>query len=185
MENKEKVRAFIAVDFPSEVVKEIARIQGILGLQKFTGKTTELENLHLTLKFLGEIDAGKVEEVRKVLREIKLSGFEARLAESGTFNHRGIPSIVWVKVGGQGIFDLQAAVDKALEKVGFKKEKGFMSHLTLARVKYVKAKKEFNEYVRRIKVKDVKFNVGHFRLMKSELRPMGPIYTVVEEFSLA
>ncbi|MBU0907003.1 MAG: RNA 2',3'-cyclic phosphodiesterase [Nanoarchaeota archaeon] len=180
----EKVRAFIAIDFPDEVVKEIARVQEVFGNKQFTGKMTELENLHLTLKFLGEIEAEKVEEVRSALREIKFGKFEARLAEAGTFNHRGKPSIVWIKVGGEGIFDLQSAVDLAVEKCGFKKEKRFMSHLTIARVKYVKDKKDFVGYVKRLGVRDVKFNVGGFKLMRSELQPMGPVYTVVEEFEL-
>ena len=184
MENREKTRAFIAVDFPSEVVKEIARVQGVLGKKQFTGKMTELENLHLTLKFLGEIDLEKVEEARKELRKIEFGKFEARLAEAGTFNHRGRPSLVWIKVGGKGIFELQSAVDEAMSKAGFKKEKRFMSHLTVARVKYVKAQKEFIEHVRNLGVKDLKWEVKEFRLMKSELNPMGPNYTIVEEFKL-
>ena len=65
-EDKNKLtRAFIAIDFPSEIVKEIARVQELLGKVKFTGKITELENLHLTIKFLGEIDEKQVEEVKK------------------------------------------------------------------------------------------------------------------------
>lgn len=175
---------FIAVDFPSEVVKEVARVQAVLGKKKFTGKMTDLENLHLTLKFLGEVEMEKVEEIRNALREIKFEKFEARLGEAGTFNHRGKPSIVWIKVGGKGIFDLQVLVDLEMEKAGFKKEKRFMSHLTVARVKYVKAKKEFNDYVRSLGVKEVKWKSESFKLMKSELRPMGPIYTVIEEFRL-
>jgi 2'-5' RNA ligase len=184
MDQEEKTRAFIAVDFPDEVVKEIGRIQGILGKKQFTGKMTELENLHLTLKFLGEVDEERLNLVREELRKIKLGRFEARFGGAGTFNHRGKPSIVWIKVGGKGIFELQTAVDGALEKAGFKKEKRFMSHLTAARVKYVKDRKEFVEYVRNLKMKDLRWEVRSFKLMKSELRPMGPIYTVVEEFEL-
>jgi 2'-5' RNA ligase len=184
MQNEEKVRIFIAVDFPNEVVKEIARVQETLGKKQFTGKMTELENLHLTLKFLGEIEKEKLEEVRKALREIELEKFEARLTEAGTFNHRGKPSLVWIKVGGKGMFDLQTKVDEVLEKVGFKKEKRFMSHLTVARVKYVKDKKDFISHVMHLGVKEIKWQVDKFRLMKSELRPIGPDYTVVEEFRL-
>jgi RNA 2',3'-cyclic 3'-phosphodiesterase len=180
--SNEKIRAFIAVDFPSEVIKEIARVQSVLGGQKFTGKMTELENLHLTLKFLGEISDEKLEEVRGVLREIKFGKFEARLADAGTFSYRGKPSIVWIKVGGKGIFELQTMVDEAMSKCGFGKEDRFMSHLTVARVKYVKSPSEFKEYVRATGVKDLEWEVGSFKLMKSELKPMGPVYTKVEEF---
>ena len=58
-----------------------------------------------------------------------------------------------------------------------------MSHLSIARVKYVKVPREFVEYVRNLGVKELKWEVKEFRLMKSELNPMGPNYTVVEEFS--
>lgn len=178
----EKIRAFIAIDFPDAVVKEVARIGEILQGQKFVGKLTELENLHLTLKFLGEIDEGKVDEVRKVLQEIEFREFEAKLGEIGTFKHHGVPSIVWIKVGGKGIFELQSLVDAALGKVGFVREKRFMSHLTVARVKYVKAKREFVDYISGLGVKSLKWNVGSFKLMKSELKPIGPEYNLIEEF---
>src|SRR3989344_537626 len=182
MENK-LIRAFIAIDFPDEVVKEIARVQEVLGKRQFTGKMTEPENLHLTLKFFGEIDEEKLKSIRKELKKIKFEKFEARLAEAGTFSHRGNPSIVWITVGGEGIFELQEAVDEAMLKCGFGKEKRFMSHLSIARVKYVKVPREFVEYVRNLGVKELKWEVKEFRLMKSELNPMGPNYTVVEEFS--
>ncbi len=178
------VRTFIAIDFPDEVVKEVARVQGVLGAQKFTGKMTELENLHLTLKFLGEIESNDIEKIRNVLRGIEVRKFEARLSEAGTFRHLGVPSIVWLKVGGKGIFELQAAVDSACEKCGFAREKRFMSHLTVVRVKYAKAKREFVEYVRKIGIRKVEWKVENFKLMKSELRPTGPVYTVIEEFGL-
>lgn len=60
-ENKkeEKHRTFICIDFPTEVIKEAARIQALIDKQNFTGKLTEPENLHITLKFLGEIDDKK------------------------------------------------------------------------------------------------------------------------------
>ena len=57
MEKKENgmIRCFICIDFPDEVIKEVARVQEELEKVKFNGKLTELENLHLTLKFLGEM----------------------------------------------------------------------------------------------------------------------------------
>lgn len=180
----DKVRTFIAVDFPSEIVKEVARVQSVLDKKQFTGKLTESGNLHLTLKFLGEIDGRKLGSVRKALREVAFEKFEARLAEPGTFNHRGKPSIVWIKIGGKGIFELQSCVDEALEKAGFRKERRFMSHLTIARVKYVKAKQEFREYVSNLGVKKLFWKVKEFKLMKSELKPTGPVYEVIEKFKL-
>jgi RNA 2',3'-cyclic 3'-phosphodiesterase len=182
MNMEEKLRAFIAIEFPDEVVKEIARLQGLLGNKKFTGKLTELGNLHLTLKFLGEISGEKLEEVKKALSEIKFGKFEAGLSWAGTFSFRKNPRIVWVKLGGKGVFDLQASIDAALEKIGFAREERFMSHLTLARIKYVKDKQDFVDYVDGLNVKKIKFEVSDFKLKKSDLKISGPVYTTIGEY---
>ena len=57
-----------------------------------------------------------------------------------------------------------------------------MSHLTIARVKYVDDKKEFNERIKRIGVKEIKFDLNEFKLKKSELRRLGPVYTDLEVY---
>src|SRR3989344_2398780 len=81
-------RAFICVEFSDGVIREVARVQELLD-KKFIGKFTELENLHLTLKFLGEIDEDRIVEVKKRLGEIKLKEFEGKLHSLGTFSHKG------------------------------------------------------------------------------------------------
>ena len=181
--NKELMRTLIAIDFPSEVLGEITRIQEIIGKNiKFNGKVTESENLHLTLKFLGEIEPKKVEEVKKKLEEIKIKKFEARLADIGSFSVRGKPRIVWVKVEGEGIWKLQSLIDNLMREIGFKEEERFMSHVTLARVKYVKDKIKFIDYIKCLKAKGLKFSVDGFKLVKSELRKTGPVYSVIQEY---
>ena len=181
VDKKELHRTFICVDFPDSVIEEIARVQEILGKQKFIGKMTELENMHLTLKFLGEIDSKKLEEVRERLRKINFLNMNLSLGEIGLFNYRGSPRIIWIKVNGRGIFELQKKVDEALDGL-FKKEERFMSHATVARIKYVKDKKGFSEYVKGIKLKDIDFDIDKFKLNESELKRMGPFYTLIEEF---
>lgn len=184
-EQKEKgsIRAFICVKMPDSVIKEVARIDEVFGNWKFTGKFTELENLHLTLKFLGEINIDKIEKIIRELRKIEFKEFEARLSEIGTFNFRGKPKIVWIKIGGKDIFELQKEVDNIMEKEGFTKEERFMSHMSIARVKYAEDKNGFLEYVKGIGIKDIKFKVDRFYLMKSELHPDGPVYSVIEEYA--
>ncbi len=182
--NQEKKlhRIFVAIDFPDEVIKEVSRVQEILGTRKFTGKITELENLHLTLKFLGEVNDEKLGAIMGKLREIESDEFEARLERAGSFSFRGSPKIVWIKIGGKGIFELQKKVDEKMSEIGFKIEDRFMSHMTIARIKYVKNNKEFMEYVAGIKLKKVKFKVGEFKLKKSELRGFGPVYRDIEVY---
>lgn len=176
-------RCFICIQFPEEVIKEIARVQEELGKMKFTGKITEIENLHLTLKFLGEIDDKKLNEIKGRLKKIEFREFNAKLSESGTFSIHGNPRIVWIKIGGIGIFELQKKIDDALNGL-FKKEERFMSHLTIARIKYAKDKKRFIDYAERLSVKKTNFKVNKFILMKSEPKSPCPIYSVIEEYAL-
>lgn len=78
---------------------------------------------------------------------------------------------------------LQQEVEKVLEGL-FEKEKRFMSHLTIARVKEIKNKKSFADTLSKIKLKSMDFNVDRFFLMQSKLEHTGPVYIVLKEFSL-
>jgi len=177
------MRCFIAIDFPRVVRDEIDRIQEQLAGKKiWQGKLTERENLHLTLKFLGEIDEGKLEEVRKRLREIKMPQFSCYLGNLGVFTP-SLVKIVWVHIIGKEVLDLQKQIDEKLSGL-FEKESRFMSHLTVARVKLVKDKKLFLEELGKIKTQNIKFSVREFYLIKSELKEQGPIYTDIEAFKL-
>lgn len=177
------VRVFIAVDFPDNVIQEVARIQECLEKINFTGKLTELENLHLTLKFLGEVNEDDIPGIIQTLEEIKVKPFEAKLEKIGLFSYKRNPKVVWIKVVGKEIHALQKMIDESL-RGKFNAEERFMSHLTVARVKYVWDKKGFIDYLDHLNVKKVSFNVMGFKLIKSELKPLGPVYTIIKEFKL-
>jgi len=177
------MRCFVALDLPREAINHIKEIQKLIEKQNiFIGKFTEHENLHLTLKFLGEIDERKIEEVKERLKEISFDEFEAELFEFGVFSKKFI-KIIWIKLGGKGIFSLQKEIDKKLEDL-FKSEERFMSHITIARVKNVPDRKRFLDYIKNIKVKKIKFKVEKFFLKKSELKPEGPVYEDIGEYRL-
>ena len=109
---KEKLlRTFIALDLSDEAIKEITNIQEQLEKNiTFIGKYTEPENLHLTLKFLGEVNEEKIKKVKEKLSLIKHKPLEVKLGESGIFNIKGNPKVIWVKLNGQ-VFDLQKTID--------------------------------------------------------------------------
>ncbi|MBS3076102.1 RNA 2',3'-cyclic phosphodiesterase [Candidatus Pacearchaeota archaeon] len=177
------MRTFIALDLPKEIIKEIQGIQKILKQKSlFTGKFTESENLHLTLKFFGEIDETKVEEVKKRLSEIKMDGFYCEIGEVGVFTKSFI-KIIWIKLNGKGIFNLQKEIDEKLSGL-LEPEERFMSHLTIARVKHVSSKKDLLDYLKSIKPKKSKFYCNRFYLKKSELKPEGPVYEYLAEYKL-
>ena len=176
------MRVFIAIELLEEAKAEIERIQKDLKKQNlFEGKMTEKENLHLTLKFLGEIDEVRAENVKKMLRDIKFPAFNAALGEAGAFSEDFV-RIVWIKLDGN-VTGLQKEVDNALKEL-FKPEFRFMSHLTIARVKNVKDKKRLLDYLSSAKISKIEFPVSGFVLKSSVLTEKGPIYTDIERYNL-
>ncbi len=180
MDEKKLIRCFIAIEFSREVINEIKEIQNKIKRKFiFNGKFTELENLHLTLKFLGEINEDKIDGIKKQLNEIKMNEFEASIGEIGVFSRKA-PRILWIKLIGADI--LQKEIDECL-KYYFEKEHRFMGHITIARIKYVKEKKEFNEYLRNLKGHG-SFKVSKFIFKKSVLSTEGPEYSDIQYYPL-
>lgn len=175
------MRTFISVRLNGEALGEVKKVQKELTKSNlYEGKLTDENNLHLTLKFLGEVDEEKIEEVKERLRKVKLKKFKVKLGEVGVFSKEFV-RIIWIKL--EGVDALQRKVDKALHG-RFTHEKRFMGHITIARVKSVKDKTAFLELLNKIKVKEISFEVDKFELMKSELTSYGPKYSVIEEYGL-
>lgn len=173
-----KKRVFIAIDIPPEILKEISKIQE--QLPDFFGKKTERDNLHLTLKFLGEVDLEKIEKIRKKLKEIKIKKFQAEMGELGVFSPKFI-RILWLSL--KGCEKLQKEIDEKLIDF-FEKERRFMGHLTLARIKKIENKKKFLEFLKNIKFSKFQFEIKCFQLKSSILSPTGPKYQDIEIYSL-
>lgn len=174
------MRTFIAIDIPEEIKEKIIDIQK--KLPEFKGKLTERENLHLTLKFLGEVDENKIEKIKEKLREIKFNPFKTEIDSLGVFDNRKSHKyeqslIVWLHM--KNCDALQEQIDSKLERL-FEKEKRFMSHLTIARVKSVKNKKDFTEKLYKINVPKMNFYVDSFILKESKLTEKSSIYKDIE-----
>jgi len=172
------MRTFISIEIPEEIKKQIKKIQD--KLPEFYGKKTKLENLHLTLKFLGEVSEERVKEIEEKLREIKFSKFETEIDSIGVFSEKFV-RIIWLHL--TGCKNLQSEIDERLKNL-FEKEKRFMSHLTIARVKDIKNKEKFLEKLNEIKIPKIKFVVEDFKLKKSTLTKQGPVYNDIENYSL-
>jgi len=168
------MRTFISIDISEKIKKEILKIQE--KLPEFAGKKTEFENLHLTLKFLGEIDDEKAKKVIEKLKEIKLKSFETKIDSIGVFSENFI-RIVWLHL--TNCEELQKEIDEKLKDL-FEKEERFMGHLTIARVKKIDDKKKFLQELKKIKIPEINFVVKKFNLKKSMLTPDGPVYEDLE-----
>lgn len=175
------MRVFIAIELPEKIKQELyEKVLELYDKDLFLGKITKKENLHLTLKFLGEITPETLDKVKSGLRKINLSGVKISLGNAGVFNKDFI-RIIWVKLNGSDV--LQSKVDESLKEL-FKKEDRFQSHITLARVKNAKERKRLIEEVENLRFFKSEFEISSFNLMKSELLPAGPKYSVIESFEL-
>jgi len=169
------MRTFIALELPENVKEEIVKMQKQIeksGLMR--GKLTEKENLHLTLKFLGEISDDKAEAVKNKLKSLKFNRFECQLGEIGVFSESFV-RIVWVSLQSKEVFELQKQIDEVLKDM-FAKEERFMAHITIARPKFIEYKKAFIENLGKIAFKKEKFIIDKIYLKKSELKSEGPVY---------
>ena len=173
------MRCFIGIDLPIVAVKEIQKIQKKLE-PNFTGRLTSSENLHLTLKFLGEIEDEAINDVKKRLSSITHPPFELTLKDVGVFSQKFI-KIIWVKVSD---VPLQPLVDNCLSDI-FEPENRFMGHITIARVKSLADKNSFLRLIDKTRVNEISFIVRDFYLKESILTKDGPIYKDIDRYKLS
>jgi len=165
-------RLFVSLDIPKEIVNEIVKIQNKIKEENFfIGKFVAKENLHLTLKFLRGVKEERVSEIKNNLLKMKFEKFRIRLGKLGTFSER----IFWVELLGRGVFNLQKKIDDTLSEL-FPKEKRFMSHITIVRIKKIKNKKGFENFVNSINYSKKGFVAKSFSLKSSILGRKGADY---------
>ena len=177
------IRSFIAVALPPSIVDYINNIKESLYSYRFKVRWVKSETIHLTLKFLGDINASDIEAVGAAMDRAVEETAPITLSVKGAGVFPGIkrPRVVWLGMGGQVplLIALQKALDENLADAGFEKEKRpFKAHLTLGRVKGAidaamlgKALSEMMNFV------STPFVVDSILLIKSELKPSGPVYT--------
>jgi 2'-5' RNA ligase len=136
------MRLFIALELPSEVKQVLAATQQRLRRSgQHPVKWVSVDKVHLTLHFLGNVEAEQVPALLAALEEIRAASMPAaslHLAEVGAFPNLRRPQTVWVGVGGaiQLLQQLQQDVGQAIEPLGFAPEtRPFRPHLTLGRVR--------------------------------------------------
>lgn len=187
MEQK-KIRTFVAIDLSSEVTEGLKTLQNKL-INECPGKIAWVkpENIHLTLKFLGEIEEGRWEQIFLSLKDVasRYSPFNVFVKGLGCFPRIENPRVVWAGITCEGdkLFSLQKDVDKCLNEFGFPEDKReYHAHLTLGRIKVLKERMRWKEIVRSFRDVEVgTLNVEKTVLFKSTLKPAGAVYTVLGE----
>lgn len=185
-----KIRAFIACDIPEALLKEISNIQDKLKGLDADVNWTKISGIHITLKFLGDIEEGSIDKIASVLLEAVKgqSPFEIKIQGGGSFPNLKNPRVVWLGVVDEAkrLSNIQQALDSGLKAIGFEpEEREFRPHLTLGRVKGFKGKEQLSLAVSDLKDIEIgSFTVDRVMLYKSELRPIGAVYTKLREIKL-
>jgi 2'-5' RNA ligase len=184
------MRTFIAIEIPSEVKSALAALQDDLRRAGADVSWTRPENIHLTLRFLGEVDERRIGEVEKVCvaSAAEFRPFTLSLYDTGVFPNARQPRVLWAGLAGEieKAVEMRKRLNDGLALIGFEREeKDFRPHLTIGRVKSNRKTRELIALMDARQVPALSFVVTEIVLMKSELHPAGARYTPMAKVSLS
>ncbi|MCS7180662.1 MAG: RNA 2',3'-cyclic phosphodiesterase [bacterium] len=181
------MRVFIGIDLPVDIKENLKEI--IDKLKKIKeAKPVKIENLHITLKFLGEVEEKNIDKIKGKLEICakEFESFDVEIKGIGVFPSEKKIRVMWVGTEDWGYLKkLNSKIEEAMSDFGFEKEKEFVSHVTIARFKSVpnlnfikEIFEKYNEFL------FGKFKVDFFHLYESKLMLEGPIYNIIAKFKL-
>ncbi len=182
------VRLFIAVKISAELAQSLDTVIHKLAVSGAEVKWVKTKNLHLTLKFLGEVDAAEIPSLIAALQTVRIEKFTLEVGSIGVLPDFRHPRVVYADTvqGAEKLAKLAYFIEKTTVSLGFQPEKRpFLAHLTLGRFKGSGRSKKLIEKIDGAKgVIFGKLSVSEFYLIKSELRPEGPQYTELASIPL-
>ena len=183
----EFIRSFIAFDINEEsVITEMKDVQASLSKTGAHLKLVKPENIHVTMRFLGNISLSMIEKVHEEMRRIKYTAFDIQIKGIGVFPHLRHIKVIWAGIteGAEQLKHISTQLEQRLQKLGFSRDrKGFSPHLTIARVKSSRKKSELAKFVEDNNIhKFGTISAEYLKLKKSTLTPGGPIYSTLKEF---
>jgi 2'-5' RNA ligase len=181
----DRVRAFIAVELDSQLLPKVVQIQQEILAVGADIKAVEPENIHFTLKFLGEIPQTTVNEVIAQINKIDFRSFEIEIVGTGCFPNPRNPRVIWMGVtsGRDEFTKVARQLENYLREIGFRPEgERFSPHLTIGRVRSGRNKADLIKKLNETLNAEVgRMTVSTIKLKKSTLTPRGPIYATLHE----
>jgi len=184
------MRAFIAIELPIEIKNNLSKIQDKLNITLPKVSWVKPINLHLTLKFLGEISSKQLKDIRQATAEIAkdTSNFKIKLETLGVFPNMHSGRIIWIGTN-QLPSELKILVDRIETKIAElgkpKEQRPFSAHITIARIKSTINSSILESQIKNINTKigcqNLGFDARGITLFESSLSSQGPTYTVIEE----
>lgn len=176
-------RLFVALDLPGETKQSLEPLTRGLGDVRWLGP----EQQHLTLRFIGELDNGRMYDLADALALVPGIPFELRLKGIGHFPPRGEPKVIWAGVEkSEELERLKRRIDRALAQAGLPREaRKFAPHVTLARIRGALSPDRVGTYLSRHSLyRSEPFAVSSFHLFSSWPRPQGAEYHIEASYEL-
>jgi len=176
------IRLFVALALPEDVA------QGLLALQSGvpSARWSTREQLHLTLRFIGDVDESDANAIDDVLSGISAPRFTLELKGVGAFGGKN-PRALWARIApNEALIHLQRKIESAIQRLGFPaEERKFTPHVTLARLHATPAGRVMDYLTDHALYASTPFGVENFALFSSRLTPNGSIYVAEREYPLS
>jgi 2'-5' RNA ligase len=192
--NMEQIRCFIAIELPEKLKQELASLQTKLkAASQASVKWVDAKGIHLTLKFLGNVNTDQLPSIVETVTKAKLgiAPFHLEVAGTGVFPNQRQPRVAWVGLRGDVpiLLQIQERVESSLVPLGFAAEsRSFTPHITLGRVRpegEAAEKQKLGQVMVSTKFEaSTPLDVKAIYLIQSQLRPTGAIYTNLNEITL-
>ena len=186
--HSEVLRAFVALEVPGHVLDALVDFQRSLSKTGADLKVVERENLHFTIKFLGDITDADVAETKSRLVKTSIPGAEIEVRGAGAFPKAANPRVVWAGSAPKDeekVSFIAREVASSLGGIGESDDRPFRAHITLARVRSTRNSRLLSELL--LNEADRLFGfakLGHLKLKSSVLTPSGPIYEDIGVYPL-
>jgi 2'-5' RNA ligase len=192
MAQSEQWRVFCAIDLPHEVREKVMAHSMRLrrAVPEAHASWSKPDNIHLTLKFLGDIPQARVESLSRAAVDASrgVEPFKVSLQGSGVFPTRGQPRVLWIGIEDlEGkLVELYRRLEQECSKAGFKnEERPFHPHLTLARLRKPEGARALAEAHKQMKFEPIRFSVSELLVIRSELSSAGSKYTTISHHPLS
>jgi 2'-5' RNA ligase len=180
------IRAFIAVNLDPAIRARIGEAEEDFKIKGV--RLVDPELIHVTMKFLGNVEEGRIDEIAGALKKVKVAPFTADIRGIGGFPNDRSPRVIWIGAEpGEKFEDMNRQVEDVLADIGFEREGRFKSHVTIGRVKFPDPEQKqrlpglFEKY-RAFEAGSM--TVDRIHVMKSTLSPKGPKYEALREIRL-
>ncbi|HDN97942.1 MAG TPA: RNA 2',3'-cyclic phosphodiesterase [bacterium] len=182
------MRLFIGIRISDEIKEKISSLERKIKEKLKEARIVPSENLHITLKFLGEVEKEKVGLIGDVIEDISSNfpPFDMEVKGIGKFPEKGKIRVLWVGADADdNLRNLNKIIEERMEKLSFPRENRFKEHITIARFKSNPNNERLAEFLKKYKESVWgKMKVENIEIIESILKPDGPVYKTLKSYKL-